>query len=113
MPRGVAAAVLAAAAALFVAAPASASPVAQYGIQDDAWLMYGPGTLAQRVSTLDRLGVRLVRLTVRWDQVASAQPAAPRDPADAAYEWGKFEEVLSALHADDVQAVVTLYGSPA
>ena len=113
MPRGVAAAVFALATALFIAAPAAASPGAQYGVQDDAWLMYGPGTLSQRVSTLDRLGVRLVRFTVRWDQVATTQPAAPRDPSDPAYEWGRFEEVLTALHADGIAALVTLYGSPA
>jgi hypothetical protein len=111
MPR-VVAAVLVAAAALLIGAPAHASPGAQYGIQDDAWLMYGPGTLAQRLTTLDRLGVRLVRFTVRWDQVAPTRPATPRNPADPAYAWGQFEEVLRALRANGVTPVVTLYGSP-
>src|SRR3982751_731021 len=43
--------------ALLAFAPAArASSFAQYGVQDDAWLMYGPGTLDQRVGTLEQLG---------------------------------------------------------
>jgi hypothetical protein len=112
MPRGVAAFVVAAGVGLLLAASSSASPRAGYGIQDDAWLMYGPGTLTQRLTTLDRLGVRLVRFTVRWDQVAPTRPAAPRDPGDPAYKWGQFEVVLRGLRENGVTPLVTLYGSP-
>jgi hypothetical protein len=117
MRRGVVASILTAVLALVAlgligAAPAAASPAAQYGIQDDAWLMYGPGTLSTRVATLDRLGTRLVRFTLRWDQVAPTRPTSPRDPADSAYRWGQFETVLQALHADGITTLVTLYGSP-
>ena len=99
--------------ALLPIAHAAASTSAAYGIQDDAWLMYGPGTLPQRLATLDALGAHLVRFTLRWDKVASARPAAPRDPADTAYDWGQYEIVLRALHADGIAVVVTLYGAPA
>jgi hypothetical protein len=99
--------------ALLGAAPALASPDAQFGIQDDAWLMYGPGTLSERLTTLDHLGTHLVRFTVRWDQIARTKPAAPRNPDDAAYTWGQFETVLRALHARGITALVTLNGSPA
>ncbi len=98
--------------ALAAAAPAGASPGAAYGIQDDAWLMYGTGSLSQRVATLQGLGVRLVRFTLRWDQIAPAQPADARDPADPAYKWGQFETVLQALRSQGIAALVTLYGSP-
>jgi hypothetical protein len=97
---------------LFGAARAAAAPTAQYGIQDDAWLLYGPGTLASRVSMLDRLGTRLVRFTLRWDQVARTRPTVARDPADSAYDWGQYETVLDALHDDGIATLVTLYGSP-
>ena len=40
-----------------------------YGIQDDAWLRYGPGTVDERVATLQGLGLDIVRVTVRWDAV--------------------------------------------
>ena len=38
-------------------AGAGASPSVRYGIQDDAWLRFGPGTLEQRLDRLDSLGV--------------------------------------------------------
>jgi hypothetical protein len=112
MRRGVGALALAAAAALLAVAPASASSGAQYGIQDDAWLAYGPGTLTQRATTLHNLGVKLVRFTLRWDQVAPTKPADATDPADPAYRWGADGEILDALHARGIAALVTLYGSP-
>jgi hypothetical protein len=109
VPRGVGAVFLAAL-ALVVAAPAQASHGAEFGIQDDAWLMYGPGTLPQRLTTLENLGVGVVRFTLRWDQVAAQKPADPRSPSG--YDWGLSGEVLDGLHAEGIRTLVTLYGSP-
>jgi hypothetical protein len=113
MRRGVVAVVVLAVLALLPAAHAGASTSAEFGIQDDAWLMYGPETLSARLATLDGLGTKVVRFTLRWDQVAPSRPTAPRNPADPAYKWGQFDTVLRALHADGIQTVVTLYGAPA
>ncbi|HVM69796.1 MAG TPA: hypothetical protein VM204_08190, partial [Gaiellaceae bacterium] len=88
---------------LFAAAPAAASDRVQYGIQDDAWLLYGAGTVESRVATLDRLGVDLVRFTVDWSQVERVR---------GQYDWGRVDPVLSALRARGIRAVVTLYGTP-
>ena len=85
-------AVLLAALALVVAAPARGSHGAAFGIQDDAWLMYGPGTLADRLTTLENLGVGVVRFTLRWDQVAQQKPADPRSPSG--YDWGRRHSAL-------------------
>jgi hypothetical protein len=112
MRRGVVALVVLAVLALLPAAHSASSPSPAFGIEDDAWLMYGPGTLSARLTTLDSLGTKLVRFTLRWDQVAPTRPASPRDPSDPAYEWGQFDTVLRALHADGIQTVVTLYGAP-
>ena len=113
MRRGAVATLVFAVLALLPIAHAAASTSAAYGIQDDAWLMYGPGTLPQRLATLDALGAHLVRFTLRWDKLAPAPPATPRDPADTAYDWGLYETVLRALHAAGIAVVVTLYGAPA
>ena len=59
---------------------AHASNRIQYGIQDDAWLEFGPGTLEQRVATFDRLGVPLVRFTLHWNQIARHRPKEPTSP---------------------------------
>ena len=85
------------------AGSARASTYAQYGVQDDAWLMYGAGTLDQRVATLHTLGVKIVRLSIRWDQV---------EPTKGTLDWGQYGAVLDALHTAKIPAVVTIWGSP-
>jgi hypothetical protein len=101
-----------AAVALAAASPAGAASNVRYGVQDDAWLMTGPGTLPSRIATLRHLGVGIVRITVRWDQVAPTRPADPLDPADPAYQWGQFGAAIEALHAAGITTLVTLWGSP-
>jgi hypothetical protein len=108
MRRGVAALVLVLAA--LAAAPAHASPGARFGIMDDAWLLSGPGSLDQRLTTLQGLGVGVVRVTLRWDAVAATKPSDPLDPES--YDWGVYGTVLDALHARGLTPLVTLYGSP-
>jgi len=99
---------------VYAAAPAAATsaPGIAYGLTDDAWLASGPGTVEDRVATLNGLGVQVVRFTVRWDQVAPTQPAAPADPQDPAYDWSTPSSVLDALHAKGIDVVVQLDGAP-
>ena len=112
MLRSILVIVLAAAALAALAAPASASRYARYGIQDDGWLLYGPGTLAQRLDTLDNLGVQIVRVTIRWDKIAPTKPANQRDPYDTAYRWNAYDLALQGLHDRHIPALVTIWGSP-
>jgi hypothetical protein len=96
---------LAAAVAAFLAfsAPADASPYVRYGLQDDAWLVYGPGTLDERIAELDRIGVDLVRFTVNWHQVEAVRGKR---------NWGSVDAVLEGLSNHGIAPVVTLYGAP-
>jgi hypothetical protein len=105
-------ALLALAPALAAPGTAGASGSIRYGVQDDAWLASGPGTVAERVDRLRRLGVQIVRYTVRWDQVARTAPASPGSPADPSYDWRIPDSVLTSLHEAGIEAVVTLYGTP-
>jgi hypothetical protein len=98
--------------ALLAPCAASASSRVTYGIQDDAWLVYGPGTLPERVAELDQLGVALVRYTLRWDQIAAKRPAQQGDANDPAYAWGAADEVLGALRARHIAVVLTISGAP-
>lgn len=82
---------------------AGASPQLAYGIQDDAWIAYGPGTVEQRVATLKALGVRIVRVTVRWDAV---------EAVEGEDDWTAPDAILPAVVAGGLQPVVTLYGTP-
>jgi hypothetical protein len=87
-----------------IAAPtAHASRFAQFGVQDDAWLMYGAGSLDERIGTLQDLGVKVVRFTIRWDQVQRT-----RTPI----QWGVYGSTLDGLHVARIPVVVTLWASP-
>ena len=92
--------------------PAHASPSIQYGVQDDAWLLHGPGALDSRIAELERLGVDIVRYTLRWDQIAESRPSNTRDHTDPAYEWRNVDVVLRGLRQHRIAAVVTLVGTP-
>lgn len=99
-------------AAALAAPPASASRYARFGVQDDGWLLYGPGTLDQRLDTLQQLGVGIVRVTIRWDQIAPQRPLDPRDPYDPGYHWNAYDLALRGLHQRHIPALVTIWGSP-
>ena len=85
-------------AACVAAGSAQAAKGIQYGIQDDAWLESGPGTLDQRLATFKRLGVPLVRFTLRWSDIARRRPKNPTSPRDRAYNWHRPDRVLRGLH---------------
>jgi len=97
---------------LFVPVGANASSRAQYGVQDDAWLIYGPESPAKRIQILQQLGVDIVRLTLRWDTVAKAKPADPRNPADPAYDWSLYDPMLERLRAAHINVLISLWGTP-
>jgi hypothetical protein len=104
--------VLCVVAACLAATPAHASNGIKYGIQDDAWLEFGPGTLNARLDSLKRLGVPLVRFTVRWDVVAKKRPKNASSPRDGAYDWRRPDRVLRGLRRHGLTPVVTLLGTP-
>ena len=94
-------------------ASASASRNVQYGIQDDAWLADGPGTLDHRLDVVQKLGVSIVRYSIHWDQVAPTKPARALASNDPAYRWQTADTVLNGLHERGIEPLVTLYGAPA
>jgi beta-glucosidase/6-phospho-beta-glucosidase/beta-galactosidase len=104
-------AALAATAALLLSGQDARASV-QFGVQDDAWLRWGPGTLESRLNLLDTLGVRIVRFTLVWREVAPTEPAHPTDPNDPAYDWHAFDPVMHGLRAHRITALVTIWGSP-
>jgi hypothetical protein len=96
----------------FAAPSATAASGVRFGIQDDAWLAYGPGTLESRLDTLDGLGVELVRYTIFWNQVAPQRPQQARSPADPAYQWAPADAVLEGLRAHGIAVVLDVRFAP-
>jgi len=109
-------AALAVTVACLFAGQAAATPSDRFGIQDDAWLRWGPGTnpgtLESRLRTLDTLGVKMVRFTLVWRKIAPTQPASPTNPNDPAYDWHAFDPVMNGLRAHRITTLVTIWGSP-
>lgn len=108
-----AATAIAAVAALTANAPSAAAAAGvRFGLTDDAWLEDGPGSLEQRIATLQGLGVQIVRYTLDWNEIAPSQPTAPTDPSDGAYDWSQPDAVVDGLHAAGIDVLLQLNGTP-
>jgi hypothetical protein len=94
------------------APPAAAAHRVQYGLTDDAWLLNGPGTLSERIASLQSLGVKVVRFTLEWNVIAPSRPTDATDPADQAYDWSADDSVLDGLHAAGISVVLQLLSTP-
>ena len=99
-------------AALAAAPTARAATGVKYGLTDDAWIMQGPGTLDDRLATLDELGVRIIRFSLHWNEIATSAPAAPSNPEDPSYDWSQVTPVLDGLKAHGIDVVIQLVGTP-
>lgn len=110
MMRGALSAV---AVAVAIAAPAAhAGPVV--AIQDDQIANDArPTAIEVRLDRLADTRARWTRVDIDWSRVATARPAAPRDPADPAYDWRTYDAIVSGLHRRGVNVMVTLLGTPA
>ena len=89
--------------ALLVPSAASASPYVQYGVQDDAWLEYGPGALSDRLDRLQSLGVDIVRVTLDWRAT---------EPTRGKEDWSAIAPILQGLNDRHISVLLTLYGTP-
>ena len=96
-------AVGAACALLGFSAPAFGSPAIRYGLQDDAYLRFGPGTLQARLIRLQSLGVDLVRVNVYWSEV---------QPRKRIFDWSAYDPVIKGLHQHGIEPVLTLVSTP-
>ena len=92
--------------------PRSCSParrsrlaVVRYGIQDDAWLRFGPGTLEQRLDRLDALGVDARPRERRLERGRAAR-AAPTTGAATTRS-------STACTTRGIEPLLTLYGDAA
>lgn len=83
----------------------------QEGMQDDRLIQQtDPLT---RIALMANAGASIVRVDMRWDQIATARPANPTDPADPAYDWSKYDAIVAAAQANRVEVMFTVYGTPA
>jgi hypothetical protein len=96
---------------LTAAAPAVGAPVV--AIQDDGISNDpNPDTIAFRVAKLASTGAPWTRVDIDWTYVAPTRPANPDDPDDPAYDWSRYDTMLSALRERGIGVMITLLGTP-
>jgi Cellulase (glycosyl hydrolase family 5) len=93
-------------------AAAGAAGGVEFGLTDDAWLLNGPGTVDSRLDKLQSIGVKVVRFTLNWSQIATSKPTAATDPADPAYDWSTADSVLDGLRERNIDTVLQLAATP-
>ena len=84
--------------AALLAGAATAGPGLRVGIQDDAWLQFGPGTIDERVDRLESLGVELVRVTLEWRKIEASR---------GTYDWERADGLLETLRRSGLTPIVT------
>ena len=108
-----AAMLLGAAVSLALPGQAAASKRMDVGIFDDASVFGSPQTA---FPTMKSLNVEVVRMLLTWggrDGVANKRPARPTDPADPAYEWGRYDRAIEGASQAGMKVLLTIVGTPA
>jgi hypothetical protein len=97
-----------------LAVPAArATPGLQLGIADNGGAYFDdPETF---YSTLAQLHAKLLRVQLHWGGplgVAKTRPQAPTDPADPAYDWSTYDDIVLNAEAYGIEIVFTIFGTP-
>jgi hypothetical protein len=105
---------LLAAAVAVPAATARAAPNLQLGIADSGGAYFGePATFYPQLAALH---AELLRVDLRWGGelgVARTRPHDASDPADPAYDWSRYDEIVLDAAAQGVGVVFSIFGTPA
>jgi hypothetical protein len=99
----------AAAATIAIAAPANGAILA---LQDDQLHNLKGPALDARLDILKSSGTKVSRVDIIWAWVAPTRPADGADPADPAYDWAKYDQMLTGLIARDITPMITFYWTP-
>jgi hypothetical protein len=99
------------AAALIPAAPAAASKTQPTMLQDDPELLYGSSAVrASRLDEFKSLGVDVVKVRVRWRDLApKKRPADGSNPN--IYGWGPYDEIVSGAQSRGMSVLFQLGGT--
>jgi hypothetical protein len=103
------------AATLLPAATAAASPTQPTMLQDDPQLLFkGSAARSARLDELKSLGVDIVKVRVRWREIAPARRPAGFDgsnPASYGNRWAPYDELVSGAQARGLGVLFELGGT--
>jgi hypothetical protein len=89
--------------ALALAAPASAAPNLETGIEDEAILLTRPGEAPGAIARWKELGIESVRLHARWNRLA------PRERGGR-YDWAELDRAMDLLRGSGLKVMLTVTG---
>ncbi len=93
------------------ATPAIGAPVV--AIEDDlVFHLTDPAQIDTRTDLIASTGVKYTRLGLDWNHVAPTRPANPDDPADPAYDWSRYDRMITNFRRRGIGTMVTLNGTP-
>jgi hypothetical protein len=101
-------------AATSLSGPAAAeSRALQLGVYDDSEVFGHP---SRAFPQLKQLHAQVLRANLRWGgvplSVANKRPESPGDPADPAYNWSPFDEMVKRAADANVKVVATIVSTP-
>lgn len=97
---------------LALAAPAAATAAPVAALQDDNIVNVSGPALEARLDALAATGARATRVDVLWRVVAPRRPADARDPADPAYDWSRYDQIVRGLALRGITPVLDFYLTP-
>ena len=100
-------------AALVCAASAQATPGLQVGIADSGSAYFE--TAGSFFPDLTELHAQVLRVQLHWGGplgVAKSRPTVAGDPNDPAYDWSRYDDVVTAARDAGVQVMFTIFGTP-
>ena len=79
------------------------------GIYDPVQPIAAPDTA---FPTLVKLRAQIIRLNLDWNVIAPKKPTNAADPADPAYDWSTYDQVLLNAAKNKIQVLFTIVGTP-
>lgn len=91
-------------------APAFGAPIVS--LQDDNLVNVRGPELEARLDALAATGTKVTRVDVLWREVAPTRPADARNPADPAYDWSRYDQIVRGLAARGITTILDFYVTP-
>jgi hypothetical protein len=111
-PRRYILGVAAAAAAGAALALPSTGAAGVAAIQDDVLTTAPTEDIPARLDLVKQTRAKVTRIDVLWSMVAPTRPAAPLNPADPAYDWGRVDAIMIGLAQARITPIVSVYSTP-
>lgn len=90
--------------------PATGAPI--LSLQDDNLVNVRGAELEARLDALAATGITVTRVDVLWREVAPTRPADARNPADPAYDWSRYDQIVRGLAARGITTILDFYVTP-